>query len=268
MTVDTDDLDVKDAEPTVEEEKAFNAATDSLFPEPPENPLERKVETEEAAAKKYFLGEMTEEDVLARLQKLDELEKMEERISSRLFGKIGEVNRDLQSLKEKEFRFDPEKLVKVKELDESIANALSEDLSAALAGQQFDREGITQSLKESLLGDVNPYVEERLLFGLVPDIDEIKDSDEFKKWFFEKAPDTVRDTFKAWDDGTKYDGVAMARAFAQFKDYRAAQEAQKATKRDVLESGVEERKGKSSTSTRRPMSEEEAFNARLKENNS
>lgn len=282
------------------EEKGFNASVDSLVPEASPNPLEDKIETggdlkaEEAKAGaveeggkseaevdaeaekvadaiKPFIGEMSEEQVLEMLGKVDGMESaVFDKVSAKVFGKFGEIGQQLKELQEREFTFDPEKLTKLKEVDEGIAEALADDLKEAFKGQQFDSGAVLDTFKETLMGDLNPYIEQRLLAALVPTVDEVVKTDEFSDWFFNEADQGVRDTFKAWDDRERMDGVQMAQAFKAFEAFKtgkaSAAEKKAAVKKDVLARSVEEVKGSgATTATRRAMTEEEAFNARLSE---
>ena len=223
-------------------------------------------EAKGSAAEKFQLGGMLEEEIVEKLRRLDQLEDVLYRqVTSKVMGKFGEVNQQLQALQEREIRFDPEKLRRLREVDEDLAKALAEDLSEALKGQQFDRDAVLNDLRGAVVQDVNPYVEQRLLAALVPDAVEIAKSEDFAKWFFEVAPQAVRDTFEAWDAGTMMDGVAMAQAFRKFEEWKRGQEAAKAEKEKVAESAVEESKSGQKTQARAPMTEEEAFLKRLEE---
>lgn len=265
------------------EEKAFNANVDSLVPEATTNPLEdvaeetndnapEKEEAEAAAeavaeAIKPFIGEMSEEDVLSALESIPNLEgAVFEKVSQKVFGKFGEIGQQLKALNEREFTFDPEKLTKLKEVDEGIAEALAEDLKGAFSGQQFDSEAVVSDLKTSIMADLNPYMEQRLLTALAPDAGEIVQTDDFNTWFFKEATQEVRDTFESWDKRERMDGVAMAGAFAQFGEWKGKAAKAAAVKQTTLKRSVEEKKGPSQVApAQREMTEAEAFNARLKE---
>ena len=255
------------------EEKGFQAAVDSLVPETEKHPLEDEVpgetETEGEAAgeeeeilPEKFLGDFTKEEVLAKLQLLDELQSNTQKI----FGKFGEVNQTLKDLQGKEFKFDPSKLVKLKELDEGLANALQEDLAGAFSGQQFDPNGAVDALKQAVLADVNPYVEQRLLRSIVPDAETITQTEEFSNWFWNQADDSIRNAFKAWDEKTEMDGLAIARAFMEFEQFQETATAAANAKADSLRKSAEDRRaGGGAPQGRKTMTEEEAFNTRLKE---
>jgi hypothetical protein len=268
------------------EERGFNAAVDGLVPEPAPNPLEPeepKAEEEkpeepsgenpkESSAEKFVLGGMTEDEIVEKLKRLDELERLEEqlyeKVSTKVMGKFGEVQQKIQALQEKEFRFDPEKLQKIREVDEGLAEALAADLSEALSGQQLDKDAVLAELKSAVAADVNPYVEQRLLSALVPDAPQIAQSDEFAEWFFNVAPQSVRDVFEAWDKQTHMDGVMMARAFQQFDSWKAERAKEEEEKQKALETATEPDRTPTKPSTgRTPMTEEEAFLKRLEEVN-
>ena len=265
------------------EEEAFNASVNSLVPDSEPSPLEDKEQetvnpvVEEKAADaeaeavaeaiKPFIGDMSEEQVLELLGKVSGMESnVFEKVSQKVFGKFGEIGQQLKALNEREFRFDPEKLSKLKEVDEGIAEALASDLKEAFSGQQFDGEAVLNDFKTSLMSDLNPYIEERLLTALAPDADEIVKTDEFSEWFFKEAKQDVRDNFDAWDKRERMDGVAMAGAFKAFGDWKDAKNVKATAKQDNLKRAVESSKTPSAAPTgAQPMSEEEAFNTRLNE---
>ena len=275
--------------PTVEEnsealeEEAFNASINSLVPESEPTPLEDKVEeavtptVEEektdaeaeavAEAIKPFIGDMSEDQVLDLLGKVSGMESdVFEKVSQKVFGKFGEIGQQLKALNEREFRFDPDKLSKLREVDEGIADALASDLKEAFSGQQFDGEAVLNDFKTSLMGDLNPYIEERLLTALEPNANEIVKTDEFSEWFFKEAKQDVRDSFDAWDKRERMDGVAMASAFKAFGNWKDAKSAKASVKQDNLKRAVESSKTPSAAPLgKQAMTEDEAFNTRLKE---
>lgn len=278
---------VQDAEVDTEvdaEEKGFNAAIDSLVPEAAPNPLtdvsvdESDVGTENVVAGEetstedeaekipVFLGDMTADQVLAQLGKIDGMEEaIYDKVSQKVFGKFGEIGNRLKALQEREFKFDPDKLAKLREVDPGIAEALSEDLTGAFSGQSFDQEAVADSLRQSIVGDINPYVEQRLLTALVEDAGTIVKSEEFSSWFFDHASQGVRDTFAAWDDHSQMDGVKMANAFGQFATWKSDKADAKNVKEDKLSRSVESSKSGAKPPAARQMSEEEAFNSRINE---
>lgn len=268
------------------ETAAFDATVESLVPDPEPNPfsveegqegdVEKDKEKDEnldktaediAAAAGHFLGDMTEDQVLEKIQSIDGMEAaLFEKVSQKVFGKFGEIGQSLKALQEREFRFDPEKLVKLKELDEGIATALAEDLKEALSGQSIDSDAIIKQLRTEVMSDLNPYVEQRLLAALVPNADELAKSDDFSKWFFKEAKQETRDIFQNWDDQKQMDGIKMAGAFKEFNAYVDAKQSNADTKKDALKKSVEGKKGDSKTPrARQHMTEDEAFAARTSE---
>lgn len=249
-----------------EEETAFNAATDSLVPEFLENPMEEREEpsSEKKEAVRYFLGEMTEEQALEALTSVD---SKIEAAASKIFGKFGEVNQRIQELQGREFTFDPEKLAKTKELDEGIAAALAEDLKGAFAGSQLNIEELTESVQSKADAIALARMEERFLSLHVPNAQEISQKPEFARWFHSTATDEVRDTFKAWDEGSKLDSIGMIKAFQDFEAFEQAEAAKRVTATAALKGSTEERQSSSGSVARRILSEEEAFASRSKELN-
>ena len=216
---------------------------------------------------KAFIGEMSEEDVLGLLGQVDGLEgRVYESVSAKVYGKFGDVGRQLKALQEREFKFDPAKLNKLKEVDEGIAEALASDLSEAFSGQSFDSEALAKDMRREIMNDFTPYIEQRLLEMNVPDMTEIVQSDAFEKWYYQEAKQEVRDTFENWDNKSNMDGLKMAQAFSQFKNFEKAKETKVVAKKETLARSVEPQKAsRKAPASPPPMSEEEAFNARVKE---
>jgi len=272
------------------EEKGFNAATDALIPDADASPLEdptepqasvgateggaekTDAETEQAAeevaaAIKPFIGELSEDQVLEMLGNIEGMEStVYEKVAQKVFGKFGEIGQQLKALNEREFTFDPEKLTKLREVDSGIADALADDLKEAFKGQQFDGDAVLNDFKQSLMGDLNPYIEERLLTALAPDAGSIVKTDEFNEWFFKEAKQDVRDAFESWDKRERMDGVAMAAAFTEFNTWKGAKAEKAVSKKTALKRSLDDGKTTNAVpAARRPMTEEEAFNTRLNE---
>ena len=219
-----------------------------------------------AAEEKFFLGEMTAEQVLEKLQSLEGMsDRVSEQVASRVFGKFGEVNQRLTELQGRELEFDQDALAKVKEVDESLYDALMEGLPKAFKGRQVDMEALKKAARDEVLGDLVPLVEQRLLDSLVENPQEIVKTKEFADWFFKVAPQSVRDTFDNWDKKQNLDGLAMARAFKSFDAFQEAERKTKEAKSSALKMSTEDKKATPTTVARRTLTEEDAFAARAKE---
>jgi len=277
------------------EEKGFNAAVDSLVPESTPNPLGESGETDDsnlppepqnaggdeseisdkaADAKaeeivqeaEKFLGDMTAEEVLEVIGRIDGLEdKVYEKVSTRVFGKFGEIGQQLKALQERKLKIDPEKLTKLKEIDDGIYQALAQDLPNAIEAQDFDTDAVKDDLRKAVLAEVAPQIEIRLLSGLVPNAAKIAKTKDFETWYWDVAPPEVRETFKNWDEGTQMDGVAMAQAFKDYETYQATKAEKVAAKQEAVSKSVETTRSSSAPSARRHMTEDEAFAARTRE---
>jgi len=256
-------------EQAVEEEKGFNAATDSLVPEGTPGPFdkvedggesitieeketspdvdEKKVEEEKEEAiteeVKKFLGDLSEEEVIAKLGQIDTVgSDIYERVSQRVFGKFGEIG-----------------------LDEAMHEALTADLAAAFSSQQLDTEAVMTSLREAVVAEMIPRNERSILDAFVPNAQQISQTQEFADWFFNKAPQKTREVFANWDNGTSMSGAGMVQGFHQYADFVTAETTSAAAKTKSLKRSVEDPKGGKAPVARAAMSEEEAFLARMKE---
>lgn len=296
MNVKVDDKDGETSSEAGVEEQAFNAAVNALNPGEGKNPLEGEMIPEKEEEKKEgevegegekggekeettppaadpaeetpeaFLGDLTADEVLEYIQKIDGLEEsLYEKVSQKVFGKMGDLGRQLKALQEREFTFNPDKLTKLNEIDEGIAAALKEDLAGAFSGQSFDSESVMEDLRKSVFEKMNPYVEERLMKALAPNAEQVVKTKEFGEWYFDHAKQDVRDTFEAWDSQSRMDGIAMAQAFKQFDEWKDSQKKAKEEKRANLNKAVEEKPSKTPPKARQSMTEEEAFAARMKE---
>lgn len=228
---------------------------------------------EEAQAVKAFIGDLTDEQVLEKLKRIDEMDGLAdsvfEKVSSRVFGKFGEIGQQIQSLQDREFRFDPEKLTNVKELDDGLAEALTKDLKEAFSGQSFDRDELIEQVGAKNLAEMDRRMNVNLLAAMVPNAPQISQKEEFADWFFKVAGHETREVFENWDNGTELNAPRMIAAYAQFNaweaEQKAAEQSQKATKDDAVARSVETTKRSAAPAARRHMTEEEAFAARSKE---
>lgn len=271
------------------EQKGFDARTDELVPDAPENPLgeeepvlppeleekgeaaavaEAETPAEEAKAVEAFIGDLTAEQVLEKLGRIDSIsEDVFEKVTAKVFGKFGEIGQQLKALQDREIRFDPEKLSKLKEVDEGVAEALKEDLAEAFQGYSFNREELSDALYEKLRGETHAEMQISLLAINRPDAAELSKSEEFGKWYYGVADQNVRDTFDKWDSGQELNAAAMLNAYQQFDSWKAEQQKATTTKQEALQKSVESPTRSTTPPARRPMTEDEAFAARAKELN-
>lgn len=270
------------------EQKGFDARTDELVPESPDNPLEHDEEpvippeleeqgeaaavaeaetpAEEARAVEAFIGDLTAEQVLEKLGRIDSIsDDVFEKVSAKVFGKFGEIGQQLKALQDREIRFDPEKLSKLKEVDEGVAEALKEDLAEAFQGYSFNREELSEALYEKLRGESHAEMQISLLAINRPDAAELSKSEDFGKWYYGVADQAVRDTFDKWDSGEELNAAAMVNAYQQFDSWKADQAKATSAKQDAIEKSVESTTRSTAPPARRPMTEDEAFAARAKE---
>jgi|GEM_PF-6434645 len=225
-------------------------------------------EGEAAELPEYFIGELTQDDVLGRLESAKQSQEPLKALESRAFGKMGSLEESLRALQSAiptQPAFDPEKLAKVKEYDPDLYAALREDLSGALSVAPLD-ENVLKPHLDRVREDIISSVRRTLIEGMNLDLDEFIPSN----W---EKPETDRQ--KAYTDWyaiqpyevqralIEQDPVGASRAFKAFREWEAKQkeqaEAAAQAKRGKLARGVPPKADSRPPRGRGIKSEEEAF---------
>lgn len=226
----------------------------------------------EEPERKLFLGDWTDQDVINRLNRLDTLE---EQLTSKLMGKLGPLGRELKALKEAqatEWEFDPSVLEPLKNLDEGIYDILTEGLKKGLKQTGNVRPFVEDLMKEQSIGMAAAFhdaVEERLIQALLPNYLDLSEEKEFGPWLKESQPSEIFQAFVDWDDEAavgKKDATSLLKAYREYVEFKGQKEKEQSRKADTLKRSAVEAKGAPPPPARASvLSEEEAFQARLRE---
>jgi hypothetical protein len=185
-------------------------AFESGFSDVREEPAE-EIEADEAEEQKKegeagYSPEQVQE-FIAKAARVDDLEKQMESTTQKLYGKFGEVQRDIQSLKAKdEPAPEPKKLVTAghlkrvsEELGDELAEALADDLNELQIGRnQEDSQQASAVREEEILG-LKQEFEEKLLTNSNPDWRDVVGSDGFSNWKATLRPEVIQEIDASWD---------------------------------------------------------------------
>lgn len=247
---------------------------------PKESSPEETGEAGEAVAPKFFVGEMTEEDVLSRLKLLDGLES---RLTNKVLGHLGPFGRELKALREAqaaqatEIHFDSSALAPLKNLDEGLYDVLKEGLekgfkaNSAVASVKPLVEDLMREQSTALAAVLHDNVETRLIQVLLPNYLDISEQPGFSDWIVKNQSEEVVRAFRSWDDESaigKKDAMALIRGYREFVEAKQKEESAVRAKQEALKkSAVPVRRTNVSASTSAPqiLDEDKAFQARLKE---
>lgn len=258
-------------------------ATEEPQPEPEETGQNTPKDSPE-----YFIGEMTADEVLEVLGKAKglDLDAIETRLQQKLMGRFGEFGRELKQIREaatREWQFDPKVLEPLKELDEGVYEALAKGLQQGLKIQSLDAASVIRPIVgETLEGQISTLsalvhdrTEERLVESFVPNYLDLSEEKDFVPWLKANATPDALQAFIDWDDDKtqgKRNATQLISTYRQYESHKAA-EAEKAeaakqkaeANKDTLRRTAEKGGGAQPPVRERQMSEEEAFERRLKE---
>jgi|SaaInlStandDraft_7_1057024.scaffolds.fasta_scaffold15414_3 tetrahydromethanopterin S-methyltransferase subunit G len=183
-------------------------AFESGFSDVREEPAE-EIEADEVEEQKEDAGYSPEQiqEFIAKAARVDDLEKQMESTTQKLYGKFGEVQRDIQSLRAKdEPAPEPKKLVTAghlkrvsEELGDELAEALANDLNELQIGRnQEDSQQASVVREEEILG-LKQEFEEKLLTNSNPDWRDVVGSDGFGKWKASLRPEVTQELDASWD---------------------------------------------------------------------
>ena len=181
-------------------------------------------ESEGADVPEYFLGELTSDEVLERLNASSGLPSQLKALESRAFGKMGsmeEVLKNLQKNVPTSVNFDSEKLAKIREYDPNLADAIAADLAEAVQVNPLSEETLAPFLnqvKSDLINQMKGYFVEAMNL----DLDEFVPSDwqnpgegrqkDYVDWYAQQSYETQRAL-------SERDPVGTARALKSFRDF-------------------------------------------------
>ena len=193
---------------------------------------------------KALIAGMSEEELKAVLDKARRVDELEERITKlndKAFGTIGQLKQTVDELRQRPQQAGTGKPVVSKDTfkklaeyfdDEDVAEALANDL----AGMQFEQggnTGIDPSVIEDLRAQMEQKLEIRLLDMSHPDWRDHYQSAEFTEWKGTLKPEAQDVLDNSWD------GAAMAKAFTNFKNWKAGKSEAEQEKKRRLEAGIQ-----------------------------
>jgi hypothetical protein len=252
-----------------EEEQQQAGADDDQQGEEQEGEPEGQPEGEQAAGTQVddepVIGNLKESELvamLAKLPKIDEIGDMSTKEIQKLYGKIGELNRNLQELQKKgsggtALNVAGLQFTKLKENFPELAEMLVEGLSEVQVngGSGLTLEDVERLSNEKVAG-VKTELQQEMQVSLLriqhPDYSEVHKSDEFKVWKQTLPEDEQTKIEESWD------AAYLSGVFNKFKDWRKERTQSSQQRKDRLK-GALRPKTNAGTVRSGPLSEEEAF---------
>lgn len=200
----------------IEEIEAASEETPVEESEPAQEPEQEVQETEQGEPEPEPVPEyITKADYEALQQKYDaEIRKV--------YGKYGELHRDLTNIPRGGVQFSKDKLKRLQGEYPELAEIIAEDLSEALtAGSGFDPSQLESVMGQRVTQATEPLVKQIQELSLTiehPDWRKIKDSPEFHEWVSALPADELQRI------NSSYDASYAAQVLAQFKASRAKEE--------------------------------------------
>lgn len=197
---------------------------DELFGGRESDALDGSSPKEQEAPPEYFLGEMTADDVLGRLNQIQEVPQHLKALESRAFGKMGSLEATVRKLQEglpTRVGLDPEKFTRIAAYDKNLAEALVEDLKEALKVFSLE-EGVVSPFLEKPLGELRRQIASELIESYHPDIDDFVPDDwnnpanqrqkDYAQWLTLQSYETQQAL-------AEREGAKAVRALSAFKEW-------------------------------------------------
>lgn len=239
----------------------------------------------EVEAPQYFIGELTQDQVLQALQLAQQVPDIRTHVERSVMGRLGPIAKDLKDLRAsgiREWSFDAGKspgLAKIRDLDKGIGDALAEVL-AELKVQTMEIPAAVSPLLDERMQQAEASqwdkMQDELLLNFVPDAYKLGPTAEFAE-FLKTQPLEVQDLLQSWGREGAALGSKNARvAISTFNAFKAAEQAKalkaaeaataKANKAAGLRKAVDAGRTGGGGGMSAPMSEQDALNERLKNN--
>jgi len=239
----------------------------------------------EVEAPQYFIGELTQDQVLQALQLAQQVPDIRTHVERSVMGRLGPIAKDLKDLRAsgiREWSFDAGKspgLAKIRDLDKGIGDALAEVL-AELKVQTMEIPAAVSPLLDERMQQAEASqwdkMQDELLLNFVPDAYKLGPTAEFAE-FLKTQPLDVQDLLQGWGREGAALGSKNARvAISTFNAFKAAEQAKalkaaevataKANKAAGLRKAVDAGRTGGGGGMSAPMSEQDALNERLKNN--
>lgn len=237
-------------------DEAFEAAVESTIGEPVEESAQEKQQ-------EFIAGIPLDEfkTVFEKAKQFDELQAKQQQLHDKVFGTIGQVKQELNSLKSTRSEpISPDKFKALTEYfgDEQLAQALAEDLGGLqLGGQAAEAIDFDSKIAEATT-KVSREFEKKLLTIQHPDWEQLAESPEFATWQATLSDDARKTLGETWD------GTVLGQAFSKFKAWKTKREESEQTKLQRLEANVAPKRSGGTTNRTSIQDYESAFNAGVK----
>lgn len=216
----------------------------------------------------YFVGELTSEDVVNRLNKVDELPKHLRDLEKSAFDRMGSLEQtigNLQKMLPSRVGFDASKLSRIAKYDPELAKAIAEDLQDALSVFSMDENLLAPFLRKSS-EEIQQKFNSDLVSAHHGDIDEFAPVD----W---NTPKTQREkdyvqwynTVSTWEQQKQLEnrGVGAVRALNAFKEWERKNNEDRSKrvkdKGQRLQGGMQPQMERGTGRTRKLVTEEDGF---------
>lgn len=239
-----------------------------FFDEDGVGPEEADEDSSSDSTPEYFVGEMTQDDVVNRLNQVSEFPNRLRDLEGSAFGKMSALEQAINSLQRtlpSQAKFDPNKLSRIAKYDPELAKAIAEDLQEALSIYSLNDDVLAP-----YLGKAQRELQDRFNSDLVAahhgDINEFAPED-WSNPRTQREKDYVQwyNTVSTWDQQKQLEnrGVGAVKALNAFKEWEQKKnqervEAAKGKERR-LQSGMQPRGEKTNGKGRKLMTEEEGF---------
>lgn len=200
-------------------------------------------------------------------QRIAEIEQGFNKVRDQAFGKIGELNRTIQSLSSRQpqeggIKLSKAEFNKIKEYDPELAESLQEDLKnimfeGGLTKDVPTKPEVGQYVEARInhyLGEIGKQNEVKMVRLLHPDASELVNTPEFGKWYQAQPQDVQRSLHN-------YDAENFIRHLTTFKQWRDGNKTKEQSKQDKLKRAAMPQRSGSGSAT---VEETDAFLAGFK----
>ncbi len=222
----------------------------------------------------FFVGELTAEDVLERLNSSKEIPNHLRSLETRAFGKLGALEESLRGMQKSvptSVKFDESRLAEIAKYDPNLAAAVAKDLGEAIQVNPLDETSLAPHL-DKMRSEVLEQVKNYFVGALNLDLDEFVPEDwknpgdgrqrDYVDWFAQQTYETQRAL-------SERDPVGTARAMRSFRDWetKKTEERKKVAeaKAKKLEGGLQPTGTKQQAKSEQLQTEEAAFLSVFKE---
>lgn len=207
----------------------------------------------------------SEEEVKALIAKVPEIEKMTSTEIRKVFGRIGEMNREMQELKNSigkggSLKLDATKLKRLNEEYPEIAQILAEDLSEALVGTGAESQPAAdvQEIINQRVAEATAQTQREMMSQLLTvyhkDWATVVQTQEFQGWVGTLPKDEQQKISSSWD------AIYLGDKLSEYKTWLASKKKVIQQKEERLKNAITP-KGAQQKPRPAAMTEEDGFNA-------